>query len=117
MGYAMHSLLELRFFSSFLTLRSSQYVMSVNRSVGRDVHIYDANDPTTVLGGLILTNGVTNANFYLMVEVFLLFDGKYVLRHEDGTELQRNDQPMRQGDYFIVTDSRYSVALVPRLLT
>ncbi|KAF8424379.1 hypothetical protein EV426DRAFT_642349 [Tirmania nivea] len=28
--------------------------MAANRSAGRDVHIYDANDPTTVLGGLIL---------------------------------------------------------------
>ncbi|KAF1813960.1 hypothetical protein P152DRAFT_465712 [Eremomyces bilateralis CBS 781.70] len=42
-----------------------------NRSLGRDVHIYDVNDRTTVLGGLILTNGVTNANFYSMVEIIV----------------------------------------------
>ena len=81
--------------------------MAANRSAGRDVHIYDANDPNTVLGGLILTNGVTNANFYLMVEVFLFIDREYVLRHEDGTELQRNDQSLRRGSYFIVTNGRY----------
>ncbi|KAF8416258.1 HNH endonuclease-domain-containing protein [Tirmania nivea] len=80
--------------------------MAENRSAGRDVHIYDANDPDIVLGGLILTNGVTNANFYSMVEVFLLFDSDYILRHEDGTELQRNDQPMRRGSYFVITDVR-----------
>lgn len=45
----------------------------MNRSAGRDVHIYNSNDLTTPLGGLILTNGVTNANLYAIVEVFLLF--------------------------------------------
>lgn len=81
--------------------------MAANRSTGRDVHIYNANDPDTVLGGLILTNGVTNANFYSMVEVFLLIDSEYVLRHGDSTELQRNDQSLRRGSYFIVTGGRY----------
>ncbi|KAF8424380.1 HNH endonuclease-domain-containing protein [Tirmania nivea] len=90
--------------------------MAADRSAGRDVHIYDANDPITVLGGLILTNGVTNANFYSMVQVFLLFDSNYVLRHEDGTELQRNDQPMRPGSYFIVTDSTITVNNEPWLV-
>ena len=45
----------------------------INRSAGRNVHIYDANDPTAVLGGLILVNGVTNANFYSMVEILIIF--------------------------------------------
>ena len=92
--------------------------MAANRSAGRDVHIYDANDPNTVLGGLILTNGVTNANFYLMVEVFLFIDSEYVLRHEDGTELQRNDQSLRRGSYLIVTNGngRYSLVTIVELM-
>jgi hypothetical protein len=62
--------------------------MSVaNRSAGRDVHIYNADDPATVLGGLILTNGITNANFHFMVEIFLFFNSDYRLRHEDGTDV------------------------------
>ncbi|KAF8448357.1 hypothetical protein BGX38DRAFT_1250326 [Terfezia claveryi] len=65
--------------------------MAANRSAGRDVHIYGANDPTTVLGGLIVTNGITNANFYSMVEVFL------------------NDEDLRRGSYFIVTDGTVTV--------
>ncbi|KAI9772464.1 MAG: hypothetical protein M1840_000667 [Geoglossum simile] len=40
--------------------------MPHNRAEGRNVHIYDANDPTTVLGGLVLVRGVTNANFFSM---------------------------------------------------
>ncbi|KAF8423471.1 HNH endonuclease-domain-containing protein [Terfezia claveryi] len=90
--------------------------MAANRSAGRDVQLYDANDPTTVLGGLILTNGVTNVNFYSMIEVFLLFGSEYVLRHEDGTELQRNDQALRRGSYFIVTDGTVTVINEPWLV-
>jgi hypothetical protein len=79
-----------------------------SRSLGRDVHIYNASDPTgPVLGGLILTNGVTNANFYSMVEVFLFFDSNYVLRHEDGTDVQRDEQALRPGNFYIVTDGRF----------
>ncbi|KAF8416262.1 hypothetical protein EV426DRAFT_627516 [Tirmania nivea] len=39
-----------------------------------------------------------------MVEAFLVFDSDYILRHEDGTELQSNEQPMRRGSYFVIID-------------
>ena len=84
-------------------------LMAANRSAGRDVHIYNANDPDTVLGGLILTNGVTNANFYSMVEVFLLFDKEYVVRHEDGTVVMRDEQALRRGNYYVVTNGNLVV--------
>jgi hypothetical protein len=92
--------------------------MSVaNRSLGRDVHIYDANNPATVLGGLVLTNGVTNANFYSMVEVFLLFDSNYVLRHEDVTEVRRDEEALQPGNYYIHTNGRFPPRLNGQLLT
>jgi hypothetical protein len=78
--------------------------MSANRSVGRDVHIYDAKDPNTALGGLILTKGVTNSNFYSMIEVFCIFDSSFSLRHENGTTIYRDSQPLHRGKYYIVTD-------------
>lgn len=62
----------------------------MSRSLGRDIHIYDANNPTAVLGGLILTNGVAKANFYSMVEDFLFFNSNYVMRHEDVTDALRD---------------------------
>lgn len=74
---------------------------SRNRSLGRDVHIYDASDRTTVLGGLILTNGVTNANFYSMVEILVLFTTAFELQNEEGTKIQRTDDPLRPGNYYI----------------
>jgi hypothetical protein len=72
------------------------------RSFGRDVHIYDANEPATVLGGLILTDGVTNANFYSMVEIFILFTGSFELRDEgNAAKVERNDSPIQPGKYYI----------------
>jgi len=86
--------------------------MAVNRSEGRDVHIYDAkdiNDPDRKeLGGLILTNGVTNANFYSMVEIICFISSFYVLRDEGGTVVQRDDHPLQPDSYYIVTAGKVS---------
>ncbi|MCJ1470570.1 hypothetical protein MMC07_009216, partial [Pseudocyphellaria aurata] len=51
--------------------------MVADRSEGRDVHIHDANNPTVVLGGLVVATGITNAGFLSMVEILLLFNGNY----------------------------------------
>ncbi|PUU73124.1 hypothetical protein B9Z19DRAFT_1135793 [Tuber borchii] len=44
-------------------------IMMLNRASVRNVHIYNANDPSMVPGGLLPTNGATTANFYSMVEI------------------------------------------------
>ena len=80
--------------------------MRANRSLGRDVFIYDAKDPDEVLSGLILTNGVTNANFYSMVEIIITFSGGFSLLNGDGTEIKRDDDPLQPGNYFIDADGR-----------
>jgi len=77
-----------------------------DRTLGRDVLIYDANDPDEVLGGLVLTNGVTNANFYSMVEIMIIFGGGFSLLDESGTKIDRDDCPLQPGNYFIDTDGR-----------
>ena len=38
------------------------------------MHIYGANLRDTVLGGLIISTGVTNANFYSMVDILFTFE-------------------------------------------
>jgi hypothetical protein len=78
-----------------------------DRSRGRDVHIYDAKDPTTVLGGLILTNGVTNTNFYSMVEILVLFMSDFELRDEGDTKIERNDDPLQLGRYYINATGKF----------
>ncbi|PUU82980.1 hypothetical protein B9Z19DRAFT_1149666 [Tuber borchii] len=74
-----------------------------SRARGRDVHIYSANDTTRVLGGLHLGNGMTNANFYSMVEIVFVFDNDYTLSNESGATVQRDDHPLQKGKYFINT--------------
>ena len=93
--------------------------MPVDRSLGRNVFIYDANDPDKVLGGLILTNSVTNANFYAMVEIIIIFSGGFSLLNGSGTKIERNDSPLQPGNYFIDADGRllYSISsIITRLI-
>jgi len=80
---------------------------TANRSEGRNVHIHDANNPTEVLGGLILTNGVTKANFYSMIEILFIFTSTVFLRHNDDTIVQRDDTPLLPGNYYIVTTVKF----------
>jgi hypothetical protein len=84
---------------------------SLNRSEGRNVHIYDAKDPATVLGGLILTNGVTNANFYSMVEILFVFEGTFLLQDESGITVQRDGHPLQPGNYYILTICGFCIIL------
>ena len=81
-----------------------------NRAPARNVHIYDANDPDMVLGGLVLTDGVTTANFYSMVEIVFLFNQDYTLRDESGITIGRDDHPLQPGKYFIATAGSITVS-------
>src|SRR5271170_3388283 len=79
-----------------------------DRSAGRDVHIFDDNDRTTELGGLILQPGVTNTNFYAMIRIFVEFQCRtFSLRNEGGIEVKKNDQPLQPGNYYIVTSGKF----------
>ena len=75
-----------------------------SRALGRNVHIYSAKDTNTVLGGLVATDGMTNANFYSMVEIAFIFDNDYTLcRKKSGTTVQRNNDLLQAGKYLINT--------------
>ena len=77
--------------------------MPKDRSLGRNVHIYSAHDTSTVIGGLVATRGMTNSNFYSMVEITYILDKDYKLRYESGTIVQRDDNPLQPGRYLICT--------------
>jgi hypothetical protein len=80
----------------------------IDRSAGRNVHIYDDNDRTTVLGGLILNPGVTNANFYAMIRIFVEFGRRtFSLRNQSGIEIQKDHQPLQPGNYYIDTSGKF----------
>lgn len=74
-----------------------------NRSLLRNLHIYSAAEPYTVLGGLFVVNGMTNTNFYSMVEIAYIIDQDCVLCYENGTTVQRDDNPLQPGKYMIDT--------------
>ena len=73
------------------------------REAGRNVHIYSANDPSTILGGLVCTEGITNNNFYTMVRIILEFESDFTLHDESGSAVRRDDQCLKPGKYAIVT--------------
>lgn len=88
----------------------------IDRSGGRNVHIFDAKKPTVVLGGLILSNGVTNANLYSMLDIFIVYEApkdvplneeKPFLRNNEGTKIEKNDDPLEPGEYYIITSCRF----------
>ena len=63
----------------------------VNCLVGCDICIYHANDPKMILRDLKLTWGVTNANFYTVIEIFCIFKLSYILQSEDKTVILKNN--------------------------
>ena len=65
-----------------------------DRSAGRGVHLYDLNDPTTEIGGLILLPGVINANFYVMIEIIIIFESPFLLQDENETKIEKDDHPL-----------------------
>jgi hypothetical protein len=72
-----------------------------DRTGGRTVHIFDASNRSTEIGGLILTAGVTNANFYAMVEIFVFFTSEYVLQSESGVVIEKDDSLLLPGNYYV----------------
>ncbi|KAE8453667.1 hypothetical protein EG329_009178 [Mollisiaceae sp. DMI_Dod_QoI] len=90
-----------------------------NRSRRRNVHIFDARDRSTSIGGLVLTAGVTNTNLYAMIEIFVIFggenilqdgssnaiEGEYILRNESNIAIEKDDSMLLPGNYYI--DSPY----------
>jgi len=90
----------------------------INRSLGRNVHIYDDKHPDSVIGGLVLTNGITNGNFYSMVEILIIFTSAFLLRDEGGVELKKDNRPLQPGKYYIVATGKifFSAVLSYRLV-
>lgn len=80
--------------------------MALDRSAGRNTHISAANDPTqSLLGGLVLTNGVTNNVFHSMIEILLICQGPISLHDENNITVRRDDQPLQPGNYYITGES------------
>ncbi|PUU84244.1 hypothetical protein B9Z19DRAFT_1060352 [Tuber borchii] len=81
------------------------------RAIGRNVYIFDPRDPGTILGGLMVTNGMTNTNFYSMVEIIFIFTTDYTLHRgqKSGPTIKRDDNPLQEGSYFVVTSGSLTI--------
>jgi len=71
--------------------------MPANSSV---VHIYGVNDLDTVLGG---TDGVTNVNFYCMIEFICFFHQSYFLKDEGSRAIYH---PLQSRNYYIAKNGK-----------
>ena len=88
-----------------------------SRPLGRNVHIYSARDTNTVLGGLVATDGMINANFYSMVEIVFIFDNDHTLRRKQSdTTVQRDNDLLQAGKYLINTAGSLKVNNEPWLV-
>ena len=61
---------------------------------------YDLRDPYVLLGGLVLTVGVTNANFYSMIDIILVISSTYFLQTDNGETVPKDTQPLLPGVYY-----------------
>jgi len=80
---------------------------SLDRSPWRDTYIYASDNRTTVLGGLWVAEGVTNANLYSMLEVFCFFTDTFDLHDCNNQLVERDEQQLQPGNYYIFTDGKF----------
>ena len=87
-----------------------------SRAIGRNVHIYDPNDPYLILGGLLVTRGMTNANLYSMVDIILTFTTSFTLQLKSGITIPRDSYSLEPGSYFVVSAGSFTINSEPSLV-
>jgi len=81
-------------------------MVAVNRSTIHNTFIYSSDDLNVLLGGLWVTEGITNANLYFMIEIFCTFSDNFDLQYHCGPLVERDNSQLQPGDYFVVTNGR-----------
>ncbi|KAG0134051.1 hypothetical protein HOY82DRAFT_638852 [Tuber indicum] len=81
----------------------------IDRSTWHNIRIYASDNHQTVLGGLWTVGGITNANIYSMVEIICLFSNTFDLRNEREQLVERDEQQLQPGKYYIVTNGSITV--------
>ncbi|PUU82971.1 hypothetical protein B9Z19DRAFT_966080 [Tuber borchii] len=68
-----------------------------------NVHVVCAKAPHKAVAGLLLTEGITNENFYGMIEITFILKGpgSYTLRFQGGTVVGRDKNPLQPGKYIL----------------
>ena len=82
------------------------YMAAVNRSILHNTFIYSSDDLNVLLGGLWVSEGITNANLYSMIEIFCIFSDIFNLQYHHGPVVERDNSQLQPGDCFVVTNGR-----------
>ncbi|KAG0134055.1 hypothetical protein HOY82DRAFT_638869 [Tuber indicum] len=82
---------------------------TINRSAWRNAFIYASDNRDTIIGGLWVAEGITNANLYSMIGIFCSFSDTFDLHDESERLVERDLQQLQPGNYYIVTDGFMAV--------
>ncbi|PUU81425.1 hypothetical protein B9Z19DRAFT_1113409 [Tuber borchii] len=94
------------------------YQAPVNRLAWRDTHIYASDSRDTVLGGLWAAEGITHTCLYSMVGILCIFTDTFVLQDDSQRLVERDEQPLQPGNYYIITNGSITITnKVPLLRT
>ncbi len=81
------------------------FIMVADKSIERNIHLYNVQDRETVLDNLILINDVIKFNFYSMMRILLLFQFFFSIEHEISATLERNEELLSLENYYVVDKS------------
>ncbi|TGZ81029.1 hypothetical protein EX30DRAFT_294648, partial [Ascodesmis nigricans] len=88
--------------------------MPLDRSLGRNVHFYDAMTPQVPLGGMIQNGSVTENNFLDMLGILLISQAPLrVQERTSGHVVTTNNNPLQPGEYDIYSNSHIEVSNEP----
>lgn len=80
----------------------------MSRASDRTVFIYNGQGNNEQLGGLVNNEGITNNNFFGMLEILLIFRSSYTLRLESGGMVLHDDAQLLDGKYYVDGKSKTS---------
>ena len=79
--------------------------MAADRSLGRDIFIYLASDPTVSIGGVVSDHTFTETTFLDSLDVLVNHSAPIrVYRKNDQTQIQRSQNPLPPGEYVVDSD-------------
>lgn len=80
-----------------------------DRSGGRTIHIFNMGDRNSTIGGLVLTDGITNTNLYAMVEIILIITSEFSLQNESDVIIEKDGSLLQPGNYYIYVPRMFLV--------
>ncbi len=82
--------------------------VTMSRASDRTVFIYNGQGNNKQLGGLVNNEGITNNNFFGMLEILLIFRSSYTLRLKSGGMVPHDDAQLLDGKYYVDGKSKTS---------